>query len=387
MNEQFDFRALLIKLQDCLSEDDRRRLHFLVGDAIPRQIRDDPSLTGTLNLLESLFDQQRINEQDFDYLIHAFSELRCYDAVKRLKEHQQHHQKQSGENESILKESVKDDVQDKMSVINFSRVISSDISNTHESISIQNKPIIINQQNSQNSSYIPNIPIKSKKNPFNVYLKNIKQLMKSRLTIFQFVFFILNIIGIITVVVILIYNKKASNTSKDVMLIKVGFLHGNGFGGDSFNDAEDCSLTFNDRLIGITAGWSTDKIGYITFTYSNGKSKQHGRTLYPYVPHTDEFELNSNEFIDGVTVYTGIRGIFNPFQPNGSFLVVGLRFHTNQGRQSELFGSSNGTEIDEYLPNYTLSYARGQAFAYIDALQFIWYKEISRTSSAILPTY
>jgi hypothetical protein len=84
MDQQFDFRALLIKLQDCLTDNDRRRLHFIVGDTIPRQLRDDPTLGGTLNLLESLFDQAKINEQDFDYLIHAFNEIHCYQAVKRL---------------------------------------------------------------------------------------------------------------------------------------------------------------------------------------------------------------------------------------------------------------------------------------------------------------
>lgn len=85
MGEQFDFRALLIKLQDCLSDNDRRRLHFIVGDTIPRHIRDDPSLAGTLTLLESLFDRAKISEQDFDYLIQAFREIHCYEGVKRLK--------------------------------------------------------------------------------------------------------------------------------------------------------------------------------------------------------------------------------------------------------------------------------------------------------------
>jgi hypothetical protein len=85
MDEQFDFRALLLKLQDCLSDNDRRRLHFLVGDIIPRHLRDDPTLGGTLSLLESLFDRAKISEQDFDYLIHAFNEIHCYEAVKRLK--------------------------------------------------------------------------------------------------------------------------------------------------------------------------------------------------------------------------------------------------------------------------------------------------------------
>lgn len=88
-----------------------------------------------------------------------------------------------------------------------------------------------------------------------------------------------------------------------------------------------------------------------------------------------------------MTVYTGLRLIVDIFQPNGTFLVIGLRFHTNQGRQSDLFGSSNGTEVYEYLPDYKLGYVRGQALGYIDALQFIWYKTTSRTINALLPLY
>ncbi len=84
MDQEFDFRALLLKLQDCLSENDRRRLHFIVGDTIPRYLRDDPTLGGTLSLLESLFDRAKISEQDFDYLIQAFREIHCYEGVKRL---------------------------------------------------------------------------------------------------------------------------------------------------------------------------------------------------------------------------------------------------------------------------------------------------------------
>jgi hypothetical protein len=85
MDEQFDFRVLLLKLQDCLSDNDRRRLHFIVGDTIPRYLRDDPTLGGTLSLLESLFDRAKISEQDFDYLIQAFSEIHCYEGVQRLR--------------------------------------------------------------------------------------------------------------------------------------------------------------------------------------------------------------------------------------------------------------------------------------------------------------
>ncbi|CAF2679432.1 unnamed protein product [Rotaria sp. Silwood2] len=81
-------RGILLKLQDRLSDNDRKRLHFFLGNDIPRRIRDDPSLSGTLSLMESLFDQDKINEYDFTFLINAFNEIQCIDAAKVLKEQQ-----------------------------------------------------------------------------------------------------------------------------------------------------------------------------------------------------------------------------------------------------------------------------------------------------------
>lgn len=78
-------RALILRLQDRLSEDDRRRLHFFLGNDVPRRVRDDPSLGGTLSLMESLFDQDKISEEDFTFLINAFDEIQCRDAVKLLR--------------------------------------------------------------------------------------------------------------------------------------------------------------------------------------------------------------------------------------------------------------------------------------------------------------
>ena len=78
-------RAIILKLQDRLSNDDRKRLHFYLGNDVPRRIRDDPTLSGTLNLMDSLFDQDKINEKDFTFLINAFDEIQCIDAVKLLR--------------------------------------------------------------------------------------------------------------------------------------------------------------------------------------------------------------------------------------------------------------------------------------------------------------
>ena len=78
-------RGLILKLEYRLSDHDRIRLHFFLGDDVPRRIRDDPSLHGTLNLMESFFDRGKISEEDFTFLISAFDEIHCINAVKVLK--------------------------------------------------------------------------------------------------------------------------------------------------------------------------------------------------------------------------------------------------------------------------------------------------------------
>ena len=84
MSGQLDFRALLLKIQDLLSDKDRHRLHFLIGNDVPKHLRDDLSLGGTLHLLDALIDKAIINYQDCDYLIEAFKKIHCHDAAKRL---------------------------------------------------------------------------------------------------------------------------------------------------------------------------------------------------------------------------------------------------------------------------------------------------------------
>ena len=84
MNSPFDFRALLLRIQDLLSDNDRHRLHFLLGDDVPRYLRDDLSMSGTLRLLDSLLEKTFIGDRDCDYLIEAFKKIHCCDAARRL---------------------------------------------------------------------------------------------------------------------------------------------------------------------------------------------------------------------------------------------------------------------------------------------------------------
>ena len=61
-------RAILLKLQRRLSDDDRDRLHFYLKNEVPRSIGDNSTLNGTLQLMDSLFDQSKINEENFTFL-------------------------------------------------------------------------------------------------------------------------------------------------------------------------------------------------------------------------------------------------------------------------------------------------------------------------------
>ena len=78
-------RAVLANLLRHLDHNDRKRLHEYLGTDIPRRIQDDQSLQGTLKVFDSLFDQDKISEEDFTLLINAFDEIQCIGAATVLR--------------------------------------------------------------------------------------------------------------------------------------------------------------------------------------------------------------------------------------------------------------------------------------------------------------
>ncbi|CAM2725501.1 unnamed protein product [Rotaria socialis] len=80
-----EFRALLIEIFNQLSDNDRQSLYFVVGSRVPRKARDDCTPCGSLRLHDFLFDQTLITEQNYDYLIHVFERIKCYEVAKRLR--------------------------------------------------------------------------------------------------------------------------------------------------------------------------------------------------------------------------------------------------------------------------------------------------------------
>jgi len=145
------------------------------------------------------------------------------------------------------------------------------------------------------------------------------------------------------------------------------------------------SLTLNDKLIGVNASWAYDTLASIMFIYSNGGASRHGTgDAIRYPIGWSMFNLTAGESFIGVTMYINLRNIINPYRANGTIIIVGLQFSTSKGRQSQLFGSSNGTEYTEVFTDYALAYVQGRSYAFIDALQFIWTREYEESKTSMI---
>ena len=71
-DSKLHFRAVLIDILDHLNAHERKKLSFLLADDIERRICDDPTIGGTLDIFQQLFDRGRISDDNFTDLIEAF---------------------------------------------------------------------------------------------------------------------------------------------------------------------------------------------------------------------------------------------------------------------------------------------------------------------------
>ena len=84
MNDEFSFRVVLIKIQNSLTDEDRRKLHFLFGEDIPRVLQGNGSLDNALDALQKLFDSLKISRHNSDYLRCALEAINRPDCAQRL---------------------------------------------------------------------------------------------------------------------------------------------------------------------------------------------------------------------------------------------------------------------------------------------------------------
>jgi len=267
MERQLDFRALLLKIQDRLSNDDRHRLHFLVGDIIPRMQREDVTLAGTLTLLESLFDRAVISEDYLDFLIRIFREIQCYDAVKRLREYQLS-KEPSKQFSDVFNDNFEED---KHQTIPYEQFISDD-NNSDLPKKTTTETLLISTEKPLTTTETCDIIDKPSK-------QRQKTFFKLPLIYCLYILFFLEILGLIIFLWIFVRKKLPVNIienryHQDVYIFKPGKFP-DGIDGKWFNHSEELSLTYADRLIRIDAYVYHDDMYSIKFIYTNNKTIEH----------------------------------------------------------------------------------------------------------------
>jgi len=85
MNEEAEFRIVLLKIQNRLTDSDRKQLHFVFGEDIPRRLQENGSLETALDALQILFDRLKISRNNYDYLVHALEAIERHDCAQRLR--------------------------------------------------------------------------------------------------------------------------------------------------------------------------------------------------------------------------------------------------------------------------------------------------------------
>ncbi|CAF3416770.1 unnamed protein product [Rotaria sp. Silwood1] len=391
-----EFRALLINLFNQLADNDRQALHFVVGNKVPRKDRDNCTPSGSLNLLDSLFDRNLITGQNFDYLINVFEQINCNDISEQLKEYKLHSIKTSiaasiSLELSLFDESVLDIEEDKM------RSVSNDVPRQFPHLfSISEEP-----STELESSMLP-----SNTNTFSegTYNNNeherkqsssiISNISNKKRSLFSIILIVITILSIIICLILFRYffiepQKLNNATSTRIIeqkklfyIMKEGLQYGDNspIQNETFNDAKDHELFYADRCIGVELKWSSSALFSIQFLYSNNRlsnlrtttSTTENKELSILSSRlSNNFMLNSNEEINKINLYQNLS------QKN--FTIIGIQFYTTNGRKTNIFGSNDGHFITESFEHYTFGYAKGRQEKEkgIEMLQFIWFKHSS----------
>ncbi|CAF0884255.1 unnamed protein product [Adineta ricciae] len=398
------FRSFLLKLQDRLSDNDRQRLHFFLGNDIPRRIRDNPTLQGTLNLLECLFDQDKISEQDFTFLIDAFKEIQCIDAVKLLRDYKQKMQTNCC-NQSTLtsimpplnEEVIQDQEDDNSAAYNllqqinaygsFNKIINSSNTNINPvTITVDDQKIV---------------SIKSGKT------RSLNLSLKANKYLYFILLLLMIILGLSLIIAYVLRIKK--NDSLDFREEYEKLLEEQKTKNEMIriNERKN-SVVFPGQIFGYSIERAFDdssRSDFMSLPYLNGlyvRDNQDGLESYQffYLSSHDQENVIESE-VDGNQTENFKRKFFftkneriirvqgrlvkkNLVSQNGTSrsisIITGLEFVSRKHRMSPSYGGELGEVFSEEYDGYMLGYIRGRSAQYVEQVQFVWYRTVELDS-------
>ncbi|CAF1519195.1 unnamed protein product [Adineta ricciae] len=346
-----EFRGILLRLQDRLSDHDRKRLHFFFGNDVPRRIRDDPTLGGTLSLLESLFDQDKINEQDFTLLINALEQICCFDAAKVLKDHMKrtkchNDQKPTFEKLSSLMPSgtmneLLDDLEDDRCAIKYA--INSIV---FISLFVNRKNVVDTLQ--YDVHRMNNLTIE-RGNETNETIQFLSEQVE-------------------------MLEKERNN-----LPVRIGTRFC-GEGGSYFDDSLIKNFTCAHRLRGMSSQRHFHGSNWFQFHYSSIDrpdpilpSNVHGSKKFDAENDiSEQFYLDDDDVVLKVQVVCKKTEYYETDKTYSVSAIRGIRLFTGKGRISAPIESTDGDLYTEQFDGYYAAYVTGRAGLYLDQIQFYW---------------
>jgi hypothetical protein len=80
MSSDKDFRVLLLDVEDEMSIEERKKFIFLLGDDVPRRMRDEP----LVEIFTILIDRGHISETNCSYLQKTFEQMKLAYKIARF---------------------------------------------------------------------------------------------------------------------------------------------------------------------------------------------------------------------------------------------------------------------------------------------------------------
>ncbi|CAF0802472.1 unnamed protein product [Adineta ricciae] len=376
--DHYRLRSVLLKLDNRLSSEDRQRFHFFLGDDVPRRVRDDATLHGTLAVIDCLFDQDKINERDFTYLIDAFEEIECFNAAHLLREYQQELQLQGLNQSARSLGSI---------LLPKTRQILPDLLDDQERDNAieETDEITLNKFICETASWNSDQEVNATPS---YKTKNCRPSSLPWTYIFVSLFMFTSLIAVGTLTSILIwkinqislYEEKLNTlynqnqfTSK-----KLGKTFGGNHGG-SFDDSLTDKFTFYHYLNGMQGTQHGEVLSYIRFSYSSLQNENHTivsplHGFNDFSKQSQIFMLTKDERIIAVHVYVNKHTEVVNDPSNDLNIITGLQFFTTSGRSSPIFGEAFGERFVEEFNGAALGYATGKYGPSLNQLQFVWYQ-------------
>ncbi|CAF1109640.1 unnamed protein product [Adineta ricciae] len=363
-------RSVLVGVLHLLSEKDRQSFHFLIGRNVPRPIQDDPTFQGTLNLIETLFDRNKISVNDIYFLIDAFRKIGCHAIAKVLQDYQNQIQSNSGSSENRR---LIDDL---------------DLESDAPTVLLHD------------------------------YRKKHIELSSSSKSTIYFIIVLLTLMGSVIIVFIFVNRSVPINVATNhtermdcSMLprndneIPIGamslsiedrplFIVGKKFGESNATKFDD-SLRWNVNSLPYFYGFcprvDSEGLESYQFFYASSQNQQPKikSDVHGTQPKNSRSDFDFSEKNDRVIQVQGRlvkKSMLSPSGINQTInIITELEFISKTGRVSPLHIISVQKELSEKFSEeyegYVLGYVTGRSAEYVEQIQFVWYRSIELESN------